>query len=57
MKKSLDKIFIFFKFNSPGTIVCWTDFFPFWAKMKTIIMASCDDFCKKFLSQSQVHEL
>ena len=43
--------------NSPGTIVCWTDIFPFWAKIKTVIMASCDGFCKKFLSQSIVHEL
>ena len=45
------------KFNSPVTIVQFLDIFPFWAKMKTVIMASCDDFCKKFLSQSQVHEL
>ena len=44
-------------FNSPGTIVQFLDIFPFWAKMKTVIMASCDDFRKKFLFQSQVHEL
>ena len=44
-------------FNSPGTIVQFLDIFPFWAKMKSVITASCDDFCKNFLSQSQVHEL
>ena len=30
--------------------------FPFWAQMKIIITASCDDFCMKFLSRNQVYE-
>ena len=44
-------------FNSPGTIVHSVDIFPFWAKMKSVITALCDDFCRNFLSQSQVHVL
>ena len=42
--------------NSPGTIVHSVDIFPFWAKMKTVITASCDDFCENFLSRNQEHE-
>ena len=33
------------------------DIFPFWAKMKTDITASCDEFCKNFLSQNHDHEI
>ena len=43
--------------NSPGTIVHSVDIFPFWAKMKTVITASCDDFCKNFRSRNQVHDV
>jgi len=42
-------------FNSPGEIVHSVDIFPFWAKIKTVNTASCDDFCKNFLSRNQDH--
>ena len=34
-------------FNSPGTIVHSVDIFPFWAKMKSFITASCNWFLQK----------
>ena len=44
-------------FNSRVPNVLSKAFFPFWAKMKIVITAPCDDFCKKFLSRNQHHEL
>ena len=32
------------QFNSPGTIVCSTDNFPFWAKILTDFTATCYNF-------------
>ena len=42
--------------NSPGAIGVFNAIFPFWAKMKIVITASCDDFCKNFLSRNQVYK-
>ena len=30
--------------------------FSFWAKIKTVITATCDDFCKNFLTRNQDHQ-
>ena len=56
---------VFFKFNfqhihyllnSRGTNGVLNAIFPFWAKMKTVIAASCDDFSKNFRTRNQDHE-
>ena len=43
-------------FNSPGANGVLNAMFPFWAKLKIVITASCDDFCKNFLSRNQVYK-
>ena len=41
--------------NSPGANGVLNAIFPFWAKMKTVIAASCDDFSKNFRTWNQDH--
>ena len=43
-------------FNSRGTNGVLNAIFPFWAKMKTVIMASSDDFSKNFRTRNKDHE-
>jgi len=38
--------------NSPGANGVLNAIFPFWAKMKTVIIASCDDFSNNFRAYS-----
>ena len=42
--------------NSRGTNGVLNAIFPFWAKMKTVITASCDDFSKNFRTWNQDHD-
>ena len=42
-------------FNSPGANGVLNAIFPFWAKMKTVFTASCDDFSKNFRTWNQDH--
>ena len=42
--------------NSRGTNG-FEQHFPFAAKMETVITASCDDFCERFLTRNQDHKL
>ena len=39
-------------FNSRGANGVLNAIFPFWAKMKIIITASCDDLCDNFLTRN-----
>ena len=42
--------------NSRGTNGVLDAIFPFWAKIKIVLTASCDDFSKNFRTRNQDHE-